>query len=273
MAENRNLEVVFFDVGQGDSVFIETPSGHQIIIDGGPNSELISKLGSRMPFWDKTIDVVILTHPEKDHMTGLLDLLARYKIDYFVWTGVKNDNAENKKLAELLEKAKTATKNNFLASLSDFSGTKVFSVSAGDKIRAGSALFSVLFPLEDFNGEQVKSTNDTSIVLKLTFTNNKFIFTGDISASVEKKLAESGIDLSADVLKVSHHGSKYSTSEEFLTAVNPELAVISAGRNNPYGHPTQEVLDRLEGVGVRPLRTDQIGDITMLLDGNNVYIK
>ena len=112
---NDKMIVSFLDVGQGDSAFIETPEGHQIIIDGGPNSVLLQKLAEKMPFWDKSIDLVILTHPEKDHMAGLLDLLQRYKVDYFLWTGVVKNDAENKKLLSILEQSQKGFSNNFLA--------------------------------------------------------------------------------------------------------------------------------------------------------------
>ncbi len=272
LSEVKSLKVVFFDVGQGDSAFIETPEGHQIVIDGGPNSVLISKLAEQMPFWDKTIDMVILTHPEKDHMTGILSLLERYDVDYFLWTGISVDNAENKKLAELLEKAETKTQNFLLASLIGANSTKIIFAEPEKDFLAGSVFIDVLHPFEDLSGKQVKNTNDSSVVFKMIFGKNEVLFTGDIGFSVEKKLVESDVDLSSGVLKVAHHGSKYSTSEEFLSKVNPVSAVISSGKNS-YGHPTPEVIQRLEDIGVEVLRTDQKGDITMLLDGKNIQIK
>jgi len=275
LAGNNYLKVNFLDVGQGDSIFIETPEGHQIIIDGGPNSVLLQKLAERMPFWDKTIDLVILTHPEKDHMTGLLDVLQRYKVDYFLWTGVIKDDAENKRLASLLDKAQNPPKNFFLAALNHASATKVLIASAGQEIKAGNVLVDTLYPFENMAGEEMKNTsNDSCIVSKIIYGKNSFLFTGDISSVAEKQLANSYelANLKSDVLKVAHHGSKYSSSDLFLSTVKPGIAVIEVGKNS-YGHPTPETLQRLADVGAEVLRTDQNGDITIISDGEKVSLR
>jgi len=263
LAERKNLEVDFLDVGQGDATFIETPEGHQILIDGGPSSAVLQKLAERMPFWDRSIDVVLLTHPEKDHMQGILGVLERYKVDYFLWTGVIKDDAENKKLAELLNKRQKP-----------FAAKNII-VSADDKIKAGNVSIDILFPFSSLSEQMPKNANDTSVVSMVIFGKNRFLFTGDISDKVEKQLTNSDelVNIKSDVLKVAHHGSKYSTSEEFLTAVVPKAAVISCGKDNSYGHPAPEVLQRLADFDVETLRTDQKGDITMLSDGEKIKIQ
>ena len=256
------LQVYFFSVGQGDSQFIETPQGHQILIDGGPNSSVLEKLNKTMPFWDKSIDVVILTHPEKDHMSGLLEVLKRYKVDYFIWTGVIKNNAENKILAELLDE---------LIKNSEKDPIKILNVFAGIKIKSGNAQMEIIYPFENLAGQEIKDLNNTSVVGKLDYGNISFLFTGDISSVTEKKIV--GLyELKSDVLKVAHHGSKYSTSELFLQAVAPKIAVIGVGKNS-YGHPTQEVLNRLANSGITTLRTDRDGDVKILSDGKNIKIK
>lgn len=268
------LEVDFFDVGQGDSAFIQTPEGHQILIDGGPGSMVLERLAEKMPFWDKDLDLVILTHPEKDHMSGILDVLERYKIDHFLWTGVAKGGAENKHLATLLNKAQEPSKT-FLAALTEGQPTKVITADAGKDIKAGNALIDILYPFESLAGKEVKATsNDTSVVLKIIFGKNSFLFTGDSGFKTEDQLAYLNelASLESNVLKVAHHGSKYSTSEAFLTNVSPETAVISVGKNS-YGHPTAEVLQRLEKFGIKVLRTDTAGDIQMLSDGNKIIIR
>lgn len=251
------LQVYFFNVGQGDSQFIETPQGHQILIDGGPNSLVLEKLNKVMPFWDKSIDAVILTHSEKDHMSGLLDVLKRYRVNYFIWTGAVKNNSENKILINILEDLKEKP-----------SLTKIINAYAGIKIKLGSAYMEIIHPFENLVGQEIKDLNNTSIVGKLSYGATSFLFTGDISSSIERKLI-SLYSLKSNVLKVAHHGSKYSTSDLFLRAVEPKIAVISVGKNS-YRHPTQEVLNKLANSDVIILRTDKNGDIKIISDGSNV---
>lgn len=266
------LKVDFLAVGQGDSEFIETSEGHQILIDGGPTPAVLQKLAERMPFWDKSIDLVILTHPEKDHMAGLLEVLQKYQVDYFLWTGVIKQDAENKKLAVILNNI-TKPQNNFLTSLQGQKSTKIITAQAGQKIRAGKTEIDILFPFESLGGKELKNTsNDAGVVAKIIYGKNSFLFTGDISSTAEKRLVNSKEDIVSDVLKVAHHGSKYSTSDLFLQNVEPKIAVIEVGKNS-YGHPTPETLQRLEKFGIKVERTDQNGDIQIVSDGNNLKIK
>jgi len=265
------LKVSFLSVGQGDSIFIETPQDHHILIDGGPNSVVLEKLNDLLPFWDRSLDLVILSHPEKDHMTGILDILQRYKVKYFLWTGIDKDNVENKQLAILLDRVQQKP-NDFLASLSNIQPTKVITISSGDRIRAGDVLIDTLYPLEDVAGKEFKNTNDTCVVSRLIYGENSFLFTGDIGFSEEKDIVNSKEDISSNVLKVAHHGSKYSTSELFLENVKPEVAVIEVGKNS-YGHPTPETLQRLEKFGIKVFNTYTDGDIEVLSDGNKIYFQ
>ncbi|MCX6720545.1 MAG: ComEC/Rec2 family competence protein [Candidatus Staskawiczbacteria bacterium] len=267
----KYLKVDFLNVGQGDSAFIQTPEGHQILIDGGPGSAVLERLSNVMPFWDKSIDLVILTHPESDHMQGILNVLQRYKVENFLWTGIVKNDAENKELAFLLEKAQ-APQNSFLAKLSNFRPTKVVATSAGKEIKAGGVLIDILFPFENLEGQKIKNTsNDSCVVAKLIYGNNSFLFVGDISSVAEKQLVNSGENILSDVLKVAHHGSKYSTSDLFLQNVKPKFAVIEVGKNS-YGHPTPETLQRLEKFGIKVLRTDINGDVDFVSDGNNINL-
>lgn len=260
LTENNYLKVDFLDVGQGDSVFIETPQKHQILIDGGPDSTVLQKLSERMPFWDKEIDLIILTHPESDHMRGLMEVLQRYNVDYVLWTGVERNTPEFKKWADILEKNQEQE--------------KVITASAGMKIKAGNAVIDILYPSENLSGKEFKKTsNDTAVVSHLVFGKDSFLFTGDISSVAEKELvSRSDRAIKSDVLKVAHHGSKYSTSDIFLAAVKPKMAVISVGAKNTYGHPTPEVLQRLQNYDIKVLRTDQQGDINMVSDGKGIDI-
>lgn len=249
------LEVTFFDVGQGDSIFIETPQGHQILIDGGPTAAILEKLGGEMLFFDRDLDLVVLTHPQKDHLTGLIFVLGDYEVNNVLWTGVESDTAGSKEWIEELNKEKA----------------QVFFAKKGLRIKSGEAMLEILFPFEELANAGVKEINDTSVVSHLSFGQNSFLFTGDISCFVEKELLQEGANVDADVLKVAHHGSKYSSCEEFLEAVSPQLAVIQVGKNS-YGHPTEEVLQRLEKFAINVLRTDIEGDIKVVSDGNNLEI-
>ena len=259
LARADNFKVVFLDVGQGDSAFIETPQMHQILIDGGPDSTILEKLEKLMPLADRTIDLIILTHPEKDHMRGLIEVLQRYKVGHILWTGVVRDTPEYQKWISALTEEQEQ-------------GAKIIIAKSGQIIKAGKVEIDILFPFENLVGRELKDSNDSSIVSRLIFNNNSFLFTGDISSKAEEKLVNEGINLQSDVLKISHHGSKYSTSNLFLENVNPEIAVISVGKNS-YGHPTAETLQRLENFGIKVLRTDTNSDIKIMSDGNTIQIK
>jgi competence protein ComEC len=259
LASPRYLEVSFLAVGQGDSEFIKTPQGHQILIDGGPGLAVLEKISKNLPFWDKKIDLVILTHPEKDHMQGLISLLQRYKADYILWTGIKKDSSEYLEWLKILEKQKLA-------------GVKIIIAEAGQTIKAGEILIETVYPYENLNGKIIKDANESSVVNKIVYGENLFLFTGDISIKTEKDIINSDKNISADVLKIAHHGSKYSTSQEFLQAVNPEIAVIEVGKNS-YGHPTSETLQRLENFGIQIKRTDKDGDVKILSDGKNIKLE
>ncbi len=248
------LEVVFFDVGQGDSIFIETPQGHQILIDGGPGLAVLEKLAEEMPFYDRTIDLIILTHPEHDHYFGLFEVLKRYEVENILWTGVVRDTAEYQEWINLIEKE----------------GANLLIAEAGQKIilQEDPLIFmEILHPFENLKGQEFKNSNDTSIVASLIFEDVSFLFTGDITKKIEKQLI-----VDSDILKIAHHGSKTSTSLEFLEIVSPELAVISVGENS-YGHPHQEVLSNLEEFNIEILITKELGDIKIISNGDNFKIK
>lgn len=249
---HKFLEVDFFDVGQGDAAFIETPGGKQILIDGGPSSVILEKLAKEMPFWDRTIDLIILSHPEADHLAGLLEVLKRYKIKNILWTGIVRQTAEYKEWVDLIGKEKA----------------NIEIAKAGQRLSLSERLsLLILHPFEDWQGKELKDSNMTSIVLRLDYGDTSFLFTGDALAFQEKEMILRGVDLDSDVLKVGHHGSKTSTSQGFIKAVSPEIAVISAGKDNSYGHPHQEVLETLNKYGINVLRTDIAGDIKFISDG------
>jgi len=252
-----SLEVIFFDVGQGDAIFIKTAQSRQILIDGGPDSAVLEKLGREMPFWDRTIDLIVLTHPEHDHIAGLLEVLKRYEVKNILWTGVVRDTAEFREWEKLTaeEEAEIIIAKSLL------------------RIDLNNSYIDVLYPFEDLSGQEIKKTNNTSVVAKLVCGEKSFLLTGDIEKSVEKELLESGADIDSDVLKVAHHGSKTSSAEEFVEKVSPEIAVISAGKNNSYGHPHAETLATLSKYGINVLRTDELGDVKILCGSRSLKLK
>lgn len=260
LAGPRYLRLEAFNVGQGDSLFIQTPSRRVIMVDGGPDRAVLSKLAARLPFWQKRIDVVVLTHPDSDHISGLLSVLEKYRVDYIIWTGVLREGANFRQWLSLLEKAEKR-------------GSKIIMAKTGLAIYSGGANMEVLYPFESLAGVSAAAANDTGIVSRLSYGQKSFLLTADISSKVEQELVALGDKLAADVLKVAHHGSKYSSAESFLKAAGPGVAVISVGANNRYGHPTPEVLQRLDNFGIKVLRTDQRGDIRFLSDGNNIQIQ
>jgi len=247
----KGLRIYFLNIGQGDSVFIETETGKQILIDGGPDNGVAQRLSEAMPFWDRTIDLIILTHTDHDHIAGLPEVLKRYQVKGIVETGIQCDKAECGAWQDLKEEEKA----------------DVLFVKLGDSIVLGKdAKIMVLNPFENIAGEKVSKANNTSIVAKLIYGEHSILLTGDIEKQIEEKLVLAGLDIDSDYLKVPHHGSKTSSSDEFLDKVSPLAAFISLGAKNPYGHPHQEVLDRLEKRNIKYYRTDKLG--TVLLSCN-----
>lgn len=266
--------VIFFDVGQGDSIFIDLHGNNQILIDGGSGKGILDKLGKYMPFYDKKIELLVMTHPDKDHMGGLVEVLKYYKVDRILQTGIECETGICGEWDGL------ATKKNISVEYAEF----------GQTINVGEANINVLYPFENLKGQTIKNDNDTSIVLKVIIKNksiksertageyfvddgkrkiskqdqndqnNSYLLTGDAGFKVEKDLLGKNINLQSGILKVSHHGSRNSTSDDFLKAVKPGKSIISVGKNS-YGHPAEELMDRLKNINSEILRTDKIGDL------------
>ncbi len=253
------LHVSFLDVGQGDAILIQTPNGQQILVDGGPEpSRLLSALGRRMPFWDRTLDLVVLTHPDSDHLAGLIPVLERYQVAAVLcgeWPATSAAVAQWQAL--LSDKA--------IARLPAETGTHVV---WGDPTR-----LQVLHPPADWPPATAADDNNRSLVLRLTHDRVAFLLTGDIEAAAEAHLVSGGQLAPAWVLKVSHHGAAAGTSAAFLRQVQPRLAVISVGADNYHGHPAAETLQRLHAAGAQVLRTDQQGTIELITDGVTLEIR
>jgi len=254
--ESKFLKVDFFDVGQGDSIFIETPKHKQILVDGGPDLTILEKLGREMPFWDRYIDLVVLSHPEADHLTGLIEVAKRYKIGGILTTDIIRETIEYETWQKIIKDE----------------NIPIYIAHSDETINFDSDIkLFVLYPFENLSGQIFKESNNTSIVGKLVYKNFEVLLTGDIEKKIEKELIKSGTNLTSDILKIAHHGSKTSTTEEFVKMVNPIIAVIQAGKDNPYGHPTQAVLDILKNI--TSLVTGRDGDIEILSDGTKFQIR
>lgn len=252
------LRVTFFDVGQGDAMFIETPQGHHIIIDGGPDNKMVEKIGHVLPFWDKTIDLMISTHPDADHVSGLADVFSQYDVKNVLWTGMEKDT-------NIYVRWKKAL---------DEEHANILLARAGERLtwsQDPAAYIDILSPDETEIAE-AKQVNDTSIVSKLVYGIDSFLFTGDISDAVEQRLVADEVSLEAGVLKAPHHGSKTSNSSPFLAAVAPQLAVIEVGAHNQYGHPTKEALARFADFAIPVLRTDENSDILIQTYGTGTTV-
>ena len=240
------LTVRFLDVGQGDAALITTPHGRQVLIDGGPSGIVLARrVSESVPHWDHSLDAVILSHPQEDHMAGLPELAARFSIAKTWVNGRENGTGTYRYFQSAL--AATAT------------------LSAGNHFAVDGVDFQVLWPPTDY---QPRELNDTSLIVKISYGHTSFLFTGDSEAPVHESLIAAG-ELKADVLKVPHHGSK-TTDPDLFPAVSPRLAVISVGAGNQFGHPNAATLEALRTIPV--LRTDEHGTVTVRSDGANLRI-
>lgn len=254
LAEDRGgkLTVAYLNIGQGDAIFIEAPNGAQILIDGGPSSgKVLSELGRMMPFYDREIDVVIATHPDQDHIGGLPEVFKRYRVNALFEPGVPSDNGDYLAMEQAGEKA----------------GVQKILARAGTKIHLDKNTALEIF-YQDRDLPARIETNRASVVARLTYGNESFLFTGDLPKDEEEYLVrKNGTALRSAVLKFGHHGSHTSTSEMFLANVAPGYGVVSAGKDNRYGHPHKETLDLADTSHVRVLRTDTQGRIVFITDG------
>jgi len=249
------LQVHFLDVGQGDAVFIQTPDGIEILIDGGANSGVLSELSKHMSFFDRDIDMIVGTHPDKDHIGGLVDVLERYNVSSVLTTENESDSAAY----------------NAYATAVQAEGATVTYARRGQVFTLGaSTTLEVLFPETDTTDME---SNAASIVLQLRYGETEVLLTGDSPKRIEEYLVlTQGEHLQSDVLKVGHHGSRTSTSEMFLKEVDPQFAVISAEKNSRYGHPHVEVTDMLFNQRVKTYSTAQEGTVSFLSDGRAAWV-
>ena len=256
--EHRQLlTVAFLDVGQGDAIFIEAPNGNQVIVDGGPDGSILAELGRVMPFYDKHIDMLLVTNPDLDHYGGFIDVMEQYAVAAILLPGTHSETPTYAAFAGTIQE-------HHIPSLVVAQGMR-FVLDAKREI-----FLDILFPNQDVSKWK---SNDGSTIAKLTYGTASILLTGDSTMRTEQIVMRDFMPevLHADILKVGHHGSKTSTSEAFLKAVAPTTAIISAGRDNRYGLPKQEILDRLKNGNILTLITAAEGTIVVRSDGKSFW--
>lgn len=273
---DAKLRVIACDVGQGDAILV-TFKSTQVLIDAGPGRKVLDCLDNNIAFWDREIEVGILSHPQKDHYRGFLDVLKHYNVQSFVTTGLYSGNQD----FQLLKDQVTGQ------------GVRVIKTADGMKLRVGLIYLDILHPSKDFLAQEStpvsgkndkvlgiytseKDPNEFSIVAVLRYKDFEALFTGDISPKLSNeiavKLTEEGLS-NLEYIKIPHHGSRNGLTEHLLDVVKPKIAVISSGKNNSYGHPHKETLELLSKYEVSVLRTDELGSVVVESDGENYWLK
>jgi competence protein ComEC len=254
------LRISFLDVGEGDAILVQKGS-QQVLIDGGPSPQALTLgLGEQMPFWDRTIELVVLTHPHADHIGGLVAVLERYRVGEVLYPDLDYESPTYEEWLELIKEK-------------DIEYTLA---QAGQEVDLGDGVvMKVLNPQTSLLTDTDSDIDNNGVVLRLSRGRVSFLLTADIMWEAEFELINQGAELASTVLKVAHHGSETSTTAEFLAAANPEVAVISVGEDNSYGHPSDEVLERLEqALGSENIfRTDEQGTIEFITDGEGLWVR
>ncbi len=260
---DNKLHVVFCNAGQGDAIFIKTPSNAHILVDGGPDKSVLSCLSSHMPFWERTLDIVFLTHPHADHFLGLMDVVDRYIALSFDTERLGNKTQSFKGLSNIIAEKKIPRR----------------AISEGDRYKLGDdisldaeAPSQELLQRSSPNGMIGESSELASLILKLTYKDFDVLLTGDAQSEALSEVVSQNYD-SIEVLQVPHHGSRTGLNKEIIDDIAPKLAIISVGAKNRYGHPNREVLQMLAEKGISVLRTDQKGDIEIVSDGKTFWVK
>jgi competence protein ComEC len=254
---DHRFHVDVLDVGQGDSILITTPEGIHILVDGGPGTAVLQALSHQLSFFQRRIDLLILTHPDADHAEGLISVLKQYKVGAVLRTGFGTNTATYAALEKTIKEKHVEDERVFM----------------GDRVALGKdATFTILWPPQNLNPSE---TNEGGIVGQLSYRGYDFLLTADVGSATEAQLMRSVKPdyLKSEVLKVGHHGSKYSSSDDFLNIVEPTVAAISDGKDNKYGHPAPQTLDKLKALGAKIFRTDQNGTIHFVVGDSGLSAK
>lgn len=242
------VHVRFLDVGQGDAVLITSPFGHNILIDGGPGSEVLSSLGKVLPFFMSDIDLMVLTHPHSDHLNGLIEVFKKYKVKNVLITGVEYENSHYKEF------------------LKDIASVNVYFARSDLDFEIGGIYLDTIYPIDDLVGREIANVNNSSIGFIVSFVGEdgverRVLLNGDNEQEVENEIIDKVSDV--DIFKASHHASKTANTIEFLEVIKPEIVVISCGKDNKFGHPHTEALSNFQQIGAKVFQTDLEGTVAM----------
>ncbi|MFA5420978.1 MAG: MBL fold metallo-hydrolase [Patescibacteria group bacterium] len=254
-SRDKDLKVYFLDSGQADTILIRSPEKKNILIDVG-SEKGVKEIERVIPWWDKKIEIIIITHPHDDHISGIPLLLKKYEIDTIFFTGVFCDSPIYQ---EVMKSIKEKEINLILPQKE-----QIIEIEK-------NCLLYFIYPTENLWNKGAENLNNSSIVNKLVCKNKSFLFTGDIEEDAEKEILKNSFNIKSDVLKVPHHGSISSTHQEFLNEVSPKISIIMVGKNNKHNHPSNRIINRLKKIGSEVFRTDLDGSILIGSDGENLY--
>ncbi len=253
----QKLKVSFLDVGQGDAIFIQTPSGKSMLIDGGPNNNILAKLANEMSYFDNDIDVIEETHPDADHITGLIPVLEKFNVKQIILSKAESDT-------KIYDDLNSHIKNE---------QAETHIAQSGDVIDFhDGVIVKIIYPASNYIVKK-NDTNDASVSVEVIYGDESFLLTGDLPSTEEQKLIRGGLRKNITVYKAGHHGSKYSSGELLLTYIKPEYAIISAGKDNKYGHPNPEAVERLQKYSKEILSTIDRGTISFITDGRMMEVE
>ncbi len=254
---DKNLHLSVLNVGQGDSILIQTPEHQNILIDGGPDNSVLDGLGQKIPFYSRTVDAVVLTHPHADHLFGLIEVLKRYQIKHIYLTGVVQTTNE------YLEFLQTVKDKNIPTSR----------VKLGDEMSFGETSFKVLWPADNLQAKTVENLNNSSIVLSVSYHAFSALLMGDLESDSQDLMMNKNSLGHYNLIKIAHHGSSNGFNAALLNQIKPEAAAVSVGADNKYGHPAASTISGLDKLGIKIYRTDRDGTLEFLSDDSTTWKK
>lgn len=249
--QGPELKVDFLNVGQGDSEYLSLPNGQDILVDGGPRERVLTELGEVMPFWDRKISLVVVTHNHSDHISGIVEVLKRYEVDEIWLSGAVHTSDQYLEMLKLIRDKKI----------------KMRLVKAGDEKYFDQVKIRVVYPEESFKGVKPEDQHEADVVMRVSYGKSTLLLTGDLSEDQVSELSGAKEILASDILKVPHHGSATGLTAELLEKIKPKVAVIEVGKNNSFGHPKKSILNLLKYHEVRVYRTDLDGRVEFVSDG------